>query len=634
MRLYFVHDLNVLVTDFDLLDQQPQQLPLGGQVRLRQIGRYLLRERLEVRHHLTPSRRTLLGLHLRRIRLFLARQPLLDPLRPRLELHLVQIVRRVQIQQPRQLTLQPRDRTPQRPRRGLPRRGGLLATLQFLTQTLRVPQQGADVGPHRVFQGGVHGGVAAPGFAAVTIFVGSQTAIVYVTLAALPAASATVGRAATTTHQQTAQQELAAAPLGALPLAVVRQAPGHGVEQLLADQRGHRDHGVFGRRGGSCHLVVPGERRSPTGRPPAGRPRFQPGFAIVRRAVIGGIAQDGPHRSPVPTRPPLVRRHALRGQALHHRAQRQAFQPDPGKQLPDHAGLFGHDVIAGLTAAIVLAHVVIAVGRVAQDADLALLGAEAPAAACAFQDFRPFILGDHALHLDQQIAFGRSFGEGMVEKDDLDVLPPELLQQHGLIDKFTRQPIRRVDIETLDAASMNQVAQAFQGGAAQAGAAVAVVEETQLGIEPVAGGGQVVFQGGDLTVDGGLVGLALRADPRIQRDPLCVVHNSSSWGEGRSQQTLVWRSAAGRGRSWWSGAGAAWSQQLVGEGPELFVAAGAAVNALERPCWCSAFALHDPLAEEDGRRRVAAPTAVFRAAEATSEGGQYGKTPALLQRRL
>ena len=107
----------------------------------------------------------------------------------------------------------------------------------------------------------------------------------------------------------------------------------------------------------------------------------------------------------------------------------------------------------------------------------------------ALQDLGPLVLRKHPLQLEQQVVLGR-VPDWPVEEYHLCTGMSELLEQQDLVGIAAGEAIRRVDVEGADGGQRDQVAQALQGGADQAGAAVAVVDE-----QPVVGD--------EMTVPGG-----------------------------------------------------------------------------------------------------------------------------------
>lgn len=74
-----------------------------------------------------------------------------------------------------------------------------------------------------------------------------------------------------------------------------------------------------------------------------------------------------------------------------------------------------------------------------------------------FDNLGALILGDHALHVQEQSIL-RAVAQGVVQEDDLHPGPAELIDQQDLVGVFPGQAIRRVDREPVDAARGNYIA--------------------------------------------------------------------------------------------------------------------------------------------------------------------------------
>ena len=95
------------------------------------------------------------------------------------------------------------------------------------------------------------------------------------------------------------------------------------------------------------------------------------------------------------------------------------------------------------------------------------------------RDLRPFVLGDHPLHLQQQVFF-RSVADVPVEKDKFDAAPPQLIHQQNLICVLAGQTIGRMHVQAVDPAGLGQIRQGFEGRTNQRRAAVAFINEANL----------------------------------------------------------------------------------------------------------------------------------------------------------
>jgi hypothetical protein len=103
-------------------------------------------------------------------------------------------------------------------------------------------------------------------------------------------------------------------------------------------------------------------------------------------------------------------------------------------------------------------------------------------AAASLQYLGTLIFCHHPLDLEHQVLFGSS-ADIVVEENDLDALPLKLLDQEHLVWIVAGETIRRVNIQAVKATSSGLVPKAFQGRTEQRAAAVALVDEAQLGVQ-------------------------------------------------------------------------------------------------------------------------------------------------------
>ena len=101
---------------------------------------------------------------------------------------------------------------------------------------------------------------------------------------------------------------------------------------------------------------------------------------------------------------------------------------------------------------VMLVDVAVAVRRATEHIDRSLTGRVEFAPAMAFENLGPFVLGHHPLHLEQQIIFW-ALPSGAVQDDDLHATAPQGFDASDLISLLARQPIGRMDIETVNASS-------------------------------------------------------------------------------------------------------------------------------------------------------------------------------------
>ncbi len=118
----------------------------------------------------------------------------------------------------------------------------------------------------------------------------------------------------------------------------------------------------------------------------------------------------------------------------------------------------------------------------------------------ALQDLGAFVLGDHALHLQQQIVL-RGMPQLAVQEDDIDAYALQLVYEQHLVGVLARQPIRRVHVEAIHPSRCRHIAQLLEGRAHEGRPAVALINERKLVGELGPIGGDALAQGGELTGD-------------------------------------------------------------------------------------------------------------------------------------
>src|SRR3954452_16760881 len=509
-------DVDAVAVDLDALDQGPDQVALERPVDLGHPSPHPLREVLEPADDQRQGRPQGGLVPQGRGPLFPARDPLPEAGDARLELGLVDQAFGVAVDEPRRGAAQLRDlgldlaelRTaaPAPPRL-------LKAPLVLGRDRGRPPQQPLALAPDRLVEPvGAHLRVRAHPLAAEAVGVAAAAAVVGV---GAPLALrgrradrlAVVGVPALPADEQALQQVVLAT--GALPVAppvLLELLPG-GLEQPALDQRRNRHAEPFGRR----HVVDPvgaaGLLAAAPHRPQPDRPRPDPGLAEGGRPGVGGVPENAPHRRPVPGALAAPGRVALRLQAPADLADADAVTADPAEDQADDRGLLLVDLVARAPAAVPLADVAVAVGRPRQDADRALARRVPLAASAALEDLGPLVLGHHALDLEQQVVLRRE-ADRPVEEDDLDPGAAQLVDQEDLVGVAARQPVGRVDVDTIERAGGGRVAQALEGRADERGPAVALVDEAVLGRDAQPIPRQARVEGGELARDG-LVGRLL-----------------------------------------------------------------------------------------------------------------------------
>jgi hypothetical protein len=96
--------------------------------------------------------------------------------------------------------------------------------------------------------------------------------------------------------------------------------------------------------------------------------------------------------------------------------------------------------------------------------DRSLTGRVECAPAVAGEKLGPCVRGHHPWHLEQQIIFW-ALPSGAVQDDDLHATAPQGFDASDLISLLARQPIGRMAIQTVHAASRRGIAEALQGRA-------------------------------------------------------------------------------------------------------------------------------------------------------------------------
>src|SRR3954467_12212269 len=89
-------------------------------------------------------------------------------------------------------------------------------------------------------------------------------------------------------------------------------------------------------------------------------------LAEGRRPLVGGVLEDRPDHRAVPGGLAGPSRHPLVFQAAADLTDGTSFLADPLEDLPHDPGLLGDDLVTRLAAPLMLADVVIAVGRASE----------------------------------------------------------------------------------------------------------------------------------------------------------------------------------------------------------------------------------------------------------------------------
>src|SRR5262249_8114071 len=139
---------------------------------------------------------------------------------------------------------------------------------------------------------------------------------------------------------------------------------------------------------------------------------------------------------------------------------RHAVPGEPLEDLPDDLRLRGIDLEPRHAVPVLLADVTIPVPGAAEDSHGARAGPAPLPAPAPLEDLGPFVFGDDALDLQEQLALGRRVN-GVVEEDDLGAGPLEFLDQEHLIGVLAGEPVGREDVDTVDGARGDLVAEAL-----------------------------------------------------------------------------------------------------------------------------------------------------------------------------
>ena len=219
-------------------------------------------------------------------------------------------------------------------------------------------------------------------------------------------------------------------------------------------------------------------------------------LAKRRSTCIGWVLQNAPHHTPIPDGLAGAGHLACLGEPPTDLANRQAVASDPGKDLADHTGLVRDQLIAGLATPLILGDIAVPVGRAAQHIHRPDMRGMPLPASVPFDNLGAFILGNHALHLQEQVIF-RTVAQRVVQEDDLHPGTAELIHQQDLVGIFPGQALQR--------------------RADQCSPAIAFVKELHRLRHRQAIGGHAFPQRGDLTPHCVCVGLLGRRHAGIER---------------------------------------------------------------------------------------------------------------------
>ena len=338
----------------------------------------------------------------------------------------------------------------------------------FMSDGFGIAEQRADVGPHsRVQAVGPHLLVVADAMPAKAISVASDATVVGVRNFSLGRGAAdrfaVVGIAAAVAYDQTLKEMLCATLALAVPFLVLHKLFTNRLEQFLADQRwnGNRDALLerrvvdrirSTRRLGLIALGTKSNAALADARFPEGRCSF-----------VSGIFENSPYRRSIPPRLAARARNLLVFQPPAHLSERYSVPADPLEDLSHDLGVFEHDLVKGFAPGVPFRHIPVSIGGAAEHADESPACRVAFSATASLKDLRPFVLGDHALHLQEQVFF-RTVADGPIQKDQFDATPPQLLDKQNLVGVLPGQAIRRMHVQAVKGARIGRVAQSFQRG--------------------------------------------------------------------------------------------------------------------------------------------------------------------------
>jgi hypothetical protein len=501
-----VLDDNLVVAHHDALDDQPQDLLLHLE---RRIDQLVLNPRAEGGYHLLHRRG---ALHLDHL-LAHHHGPLLQallgephPLAPALQLVEVEDAGLVGVEealilpcQGRALALDPLQ-LPLRVGGGeailallLPQRGedqGRLA--QEVTDVL--PDQRLDVAlADRPQVAAALGRLAAPSAGAL------------VAAARGPRVSPQPSSAVATDEQAGEQIRVAHLPRRALAIEL-ELALGQG-EGLLLDQR----------RPGDPDPLGGGAQTSPRilGRSPRALGRLLgrvPRPIVIVFAGVEAIGDDLVDGAGRPGFAAVARRDPLPGQPAGDRRHGELVLDQPGEDLADgdRLGLVD-DAAAALSRA---GDVGVAVGSGPGEEVAGPGGVELPAAAPLLEG-GALELGEEAVDLAHQALLGVGRHRAGGEHDGA-AGPLQLLDDDVLVGVVAGEPVRRKDQDRVELAAPGRIAQALQGRAVEARAAVAIIDVAMLRGKRQAVLGGVGLEGGDLAGDRALSLLLGGRDPGVE----------------------------------------------------------------------------------------------------------------------
>ncbi len=370
----------------------------------------------------------------------------------------------------------------------------------------RVEQGGVDLGEHELVEG--IGTDVALGAAAV-LAAGPQRVVVVAVVVPVPGAVAAAHLVAAGAHaagpafDQAAQQPGPGLGAARVPLAVVGADLAGGLEDLLADQG----------RAADRDPLVAGPGHLPGAVPwPAVRDSL--GAVVVDAADVSLAAQDPVQGGGAPHGAAAGWRRDLVGVELTADLADGGAGRTLGEDPSHHRGL-GLVDLQVCRAAGAAGDAPVAVGRLAGD-HLAGSGPVELAPPVPFADLGPLVLGDHALHLSEQLGLRVGVVQaGRVGEPHGHAEAGHLIEDEHLAGVGAGEPVRGQAPHDLEQPGLGRVAQRVQAGPVQPRPGVPVV--AVLAGDLVACCGDVRAQCLDLGADRAPLGLALGGNPGVDR---------------------------------------------------------------------------------------------------------------------
>ena len=290
-------------------------------------------------------------------------------------------------------------------------------------------------------------------------------------------------------------------------------------EGLFADDRRHRDFDPVFSRPLVTDAVASGEPVAAAQRPHA-LARRGAGLAEARSSLVRRIAQHRPHHRAFPARtsggcgdPAFV-------ELASDRADGHVIFGVMAVDVANHGRLRFDDLVERV-AVLGFLVVAVAIGRAAEDSNVAVSSPMTLAATGTLQNLRALVFRDHPLELDEEMVFG-GFHRRRFQEHGFDALAGQLLDDQNLVGIAPAQTVRGVDQDGFDAALRGEVPDPLEPGAFENGAGKAVILDDHVGRHAVAVALGIGEQGLGLAGDGVAIPLLLARDPRVQG---CNLHD-------------------------------------------------------------------------------------------------------------